>query len=134
FLVGARMHEPGRKEKRRGLASAARLTLSLAYYRDLPGLLPAQSVGPQRSGEGDGRFCVSAAAQIAIRENAVRGDPFARLGEDLFGVGLEHQPLARAPAPRIHLGVEALGELVLVIMRVLLRPQVDVALRAAQRL
>src|SRR6185312_15237731 len=48
FLVGARMHEPGCKEKRHGLASAARLTLSLAYYRDLPGFLPAQSVDSQR--------------------------------------------------------------------------------------
>ena len=52
---------------------------------------------------------------------------------DVLGVGLENQPLAGAPAPRVHLGVEAVGEFLLVIMRVELRPQVDIALGLAQR-
>src|SRR6476646_8398723 len=105
-----------------------------AAKRWAPNYSAAQGRRPNASAERDDRLLVAPGAQIAVREDAVRGDPVARLLVDVGGVGLEHQPLARAPAPRVHLGVEALGKLVLVIMRVLLRPQVDVALRAAQRL
>jgi hypothetical protein len=49
-----------------------------------------------------------------------------------LGIGLEHQPLARAPAPRIHDGMEALGEFVLIVMRVAVRAWVEIALRPLQ--
>ena len=62
-------------------------------------------------------------------EDLVPGDPVDRLVEDLARVGLEDDALARPPAPRVHHGVEALGELVLVVVRVELGPQIDVALR-----
>src|SRR6185437_14494928 len=88
---------------------------------------------PTNLHQRDGCFLVLARADIAVREDAVRGDPVARLLVDFRRVGLEYHSLARTPAPRIHLGVEALREFLLVVVRVELRPQVDVALRAAQR-
>ena len=53
--------------------------------------------------------------------------------EHLLGIGLEDDALAGPPAPRVHAGVEALGELGLVVVRVEFGPQVDVALRPSQR-
>jgi hypothetical protein len=44
-------------------------------------------------------------------------------------VGLEDKPLAGAPAAGVHQRVEALGEFVLVVMRVAVGAQVEVALR-----
>ncbi len=79
------------------------------------------------------RALVLPAAHAAIREYPVVGDPLARLLEHLARVGLEHQPLAGTPAARVHAIVEPLRKLVLVVVRVKLRPHVDVALRAAQR-
>jgi hypothetical protein len=46
-----------------------------------------------------------------------------------LGVGLEDEALAGAPAAGVHLRVEALGEFVLVVMRVAVGAQVEVALR-----
>src|SRR6476469_3706983 len=80
-----------------------------------PNYSAAQGRRPNASAERNDRLLVASGAQIAVREDAVRGDPVARLLVDVGGIGLEHQPLARTPAPRVHLAVEALGELVLVI-------------------
>src|SRR5262249_42711462 len=79
------------------------------------------------------RFFIIAASHAGIGEHAVGGNPLERLLVDFFGIRLEYQPLAGSPAPRIHHCMEAIGELVLVIMGVKLRPQVDIALRPAQR-
>jgi hypothetical protein len=68
-----------------------------------------------------------------LRRNAVPCDPVDGLGVGLLRVGLEHQALARAPATGVDQRVEALGEFVLVVMRVAVGAQVEVALRAAQR-
>src|SRR3569623_445664 len=101
----------------------------LAMARAVRGLL--RTAGGLRQRQG--RLFVLAGAHGTFREHAVRGDPLEALLVDLLGVGLEHQALSGAPAPRVHLGVEAVRELVLVIVRVELRPQVEVALRLAQR-
>src|SRR6516162_3168456 len=82
---------------------------------------------------GQRRLFVIAAAHAAIGKHAMRGDPFERLLVDFLGVRLEDQPFAWSPAPRIHQGMEAIGELVLIIVSVELRTQIDVALRTAQR-
>jgi hypothetical protein len=48
-----------------------------------------------------------------------------------FEYGSNTSRSTRAPAPRIHLVMEAHREFLLVVVRVKLGPQVDVALRAA---
>src|SRR5215831_9356325 len=78
------------------------------------------------------RGLVFAAAHFAAREDAVLLDPGKRLLERRFRVRLEHQPLAGTPAPGIHLIVEAQRKFFLVVVRVELGPQIDVALGAAQ--
>jgi hypothetical protein len=50
-----------------------------------------------------------------------------------FRIGLEHQPLARAPAPRIHDRLKALREFVLVVMGAAVEARVEIALRPPQR-
>ncbi len=77
---------------------------------------------------------VIARAHAAALEDLVLGNPVERLLEHVAAVGLEHDAFARPPAPRIHRRMEALGELHLVVVGVELRPQIDVALGAAQRL
>src|SRR3954471_13669658 len=79
------------------------------------------------------RALVALRAQIVALENAALADPVARLLEDVLRIGLEHDALAGSPAARVHAGVIALGKLVPVEVRVELRPQVDVALRALER-
>src|SRR5262245_34235919 len=79
------------------------------------------------------RLFVIAASHAAIGKHAVRGNPFERLLVHFFGIGLENQPFARSPAPRIHHRMEAIGEFVVVIMGVEFRPQVDITLRPPQR-
>ena len=61
------------------------------------------------------------------------GDPLEGLLVHLLGVRLEHQPLAWTPAARVDQRVIAHREFVLVIVRVAIGPQIDVALCAAQR-
>src|SRR5262245_47791083 len=79
-----------------------------------------------------GRLLVTGAAHLSFWENAVGSNPLERFLIDFLGVGLENQAFAGPPAPGIHLGVEAVRKLLLVIMGVELRPQVDVALGLAQ--
>ena len=81
----------------------------------------------------DDGLVVAAGAHLAVFEDAVLGDPALRVVEGFARVGLEHDALARAPAARVHLLEEARREFVAVVVRVALGPQVDVALRAAQR-
>ena len=71
-------------------------------------------------------------ANPAFGEDAVLGDPVDRLVVGFLGVGLEHEAFARTPAPRVHQRVVAHREFVLVVVRVAVRPQIDVALRATQ--
>src|SRR5262245_55922207 len=66
-------------------------------------------------------------------EDAVLGDPLDGLVEDLLRVRLEHDALARAPAPGVHQRVEADRKLVPVVMGVAIRPQVAVPLRLLER-
>ena len=97
------------------------------------------SVGLMRAGAGGygvearDRLLVLARAHAALGEDAPLGDPLDRPVEDLLRVGLEHQALAGAPAPGVHEGMEADRELVAVVVRVEIGPDVDVALRALQR-
>ena len=65
----------------------------------------------------------------AFGEDAVRCDPVDGLGVGFLGVGLEDEALAGAPAAGVHQRVEALEEFVLVVMRVAVGAQVEVALR-----
>src|SRR5262249_28560321 len=82
---------------------------------------------------GDDGILVGARAHAAVGEDAVVGDPFEGLLVDLLGVRLDHEALARTPAARVHHGVVTRGELVLVVVSVAIRAQVDVALRALER-
>src|ERR1043166_5938429 len=79
------------------------------------------------------RILVPAGPHLAVLEDLALGDPGEGLLEHLLGVGLEDDALAGAPATRVHAGMEALGELIPVVVGVELGPQVDVALGAAQR-
>jgi hypothetical protein len=65
-------------------------------------------------------------------EDGVLCDPVDGLGVGFLGVGLEDEALAGAPAAGVHQRVEALGEFVLVVMRLAVGAQVEVALRAVQ--
>src|SRR5262249_2650039 len=71
-------------------------------------------------------------AHVGAGEDLVLRDPLEGFLEGLLGVGLEHQALARTPAARIHLGMPAGRELLLVVVRVAVGPQVDVALGALE--
>src|SRR4051812_45116022 len=82
--------------------------------------------------ERHARVFVLAGAHGALLENIALGDPVERGLEHLARIRLEYDALARAPAARIHLVEEACRELLPVVVRVELRPQVDVALRALQ--
>ena len=73
--------------------------------------------------EGDRRLVVVARAHSAFGEDLVPGDPVERLLVRLPRVGLEDDALARPPAPRVHHRVLALGEFVLVVVGVELRPR-----------
>ena len=57
----------------------------------------------------------------------------SRALERLPSVRFEHDALAWPPAPRIHLVAKPGRKLLLVIIRVTLRPEIDVALREPQR-
>ena len=70
-------------------------------------------------------------AHPAVGEDAVLCDPVDGLGVGFLRVGLEDEAFAGAPAAGVHQRVEALGEFVLVVMRVAVGAQVEVALRAA---
>src|SRR5277367_3357977 len=83
-------------------------------------------------GKRDGRSIVFPRSHAPVRKNLVFRNPLERLLEDLPGIGLEYDPLTRTPAPRIHHGMEALREFVLVIMGVEFRPQIDIPLRPPQ--
>src|SRR6266700_1904201 len=83
---------------------------------------------------GHNRLVVVAGAHASGLENPVLGDPVKRLREYFAAIGLEYDALTRAPATRIHRGMEAFGKLHFVVMRIQLRPQIDIALRPAQRL
>src|SRR5437868_4793731 len=76
---------------------------------------------------------VDAGAHLACWEGGGRRDPGEGFLVHLFGVGLEDEPLARAPAPRVDLVTEAGREFLAVIMGIEVRPQIDVALRPAER-
>src|SRR5207244_3138404 len=65
--------------------------------------------------ERDCRRIVVARAHGARLEDAVLRDPFERLLVDVARIRLEHDTLARPPAPRVHDCVEAVGEFVLVV-------------------
>src|SRR6266446_4191583 len=82
---------------------------------------------------GDDRILVPAGTHAAIGEDAVVRDPPEGLFVDFFGVGLEHEALARAPAARVHHGMVPRWEFVPVVVSVEIGPQVDVALRAPER-
>ena len=91
-------------------------------------------VEPTLLGVGDDRTCVILLPIPVSRSKMLAvGDPVVGLVEDFLGIGLEHQPLARPPAARVHPAWIARRELVLVIVRVEFRPQIDVALGALQR-
>src|SRR5215510_405956 len=78
------------------------------------------------------RLLVLARAHGAGGEDLVLGDPLEGLVEDLLRIGLEHDPLPGAPAPRVHQRVEADRKLVPVVVGVAIGPDVDVALRALE--
>src|ERR1700720_242560 len=80
----------------------------------------------------DGGSIVFSRSHAPFREDLVLRDPLERLLEDFLRIGLEYDPLARPPATRIHDSVETVREFVLVVMGVKFRPQVNIALRAAQ--
>src|SRR5258706_11815051 len=96
----------------------------------LPWSLPAITGS---GGQRQARILVAARAHGAGLEQLALADPLEGILEHFPGVGLEHDALARAPAPRVHLAEEALREFIAVMVRVELRPQIDVALRQAQR-
>src|ERR1700722_3179886 len=79
------------------------------------------------------RAFIPTGTHVGTGEDLVARDPLERLLEPLLCVGLEHEPLARAPAAGVHHGVPARRELLLVVVRVALRPQVDVTLGALER-
>src|SRR5262250_947162 len=79
--------------------------------------------------QGQHRLLIGAASHLVFGENAVRGDPVARRRERLAGVRLEHDALTRSPSPGVHQIAEARRKFLAVIVRIELRPQVDVALR-----
>src|SRR3954452_15390572 len=84
-------------------------------------------------GKGDRRPLIIAGSYSAVGEDLVPCDPVERFFEHLFRIGLEHNPFSRPPAPRIHAGMKTVGEFILVVVCVAFGPQVDVALRRAQR-
>jgi hypothetical protein len=78
------------------------------------------------------RIFVAAVAHAAPSAKMPWRDPFEGLIVGFLRLGFEHEPLARAPAPRTHHRVEALWELVLVVMRVEVGAQVEIALPTPQ--
>src|ERR1700736_2995122 len=88
---------------------------------------------PGRLGShGQDRVFVAAGTHLARRKNGVGGDPVARLLVGLSRIGLEHYPFAWPPAARIHLVTEPNRKLLLVVMCIALRSEVDVALGQPQ--
>ena len=75
------------------------------------------------------RSLVVAVARPAFGENAVARDPVDGLGVGVLSVRLEDQAFAGAPAAGVHQRVEALGEFVLVVMRVTVGAGLDVVLQ-----
>src|SRR3984893_18176625 len=84
-------------------------------------------------GGADHGVFISAGSHSAVGENTVLGNPPEGLLVNFLAIGLEHKTLARAPAPRIHLGMIALGKFLLVVVRIEIGPQIDIALGAAKR-
>src|SRR5262245_18762876 len=95
--------------------------------------VPPPAFTPALGLERDAGLLVLARPHAVLVEDFALRDPLEGLLEHLARVGLEHDALARTPAPRVDLGVEARGELLAVVVGVELGAQVDVALRAAQR-
>src|SRR5581483_939079 len=87
------------------------------------------SIGGQRN-HG---LLVNAAAHLPSLENLMLGNPLVRPLVHFLRVRLENEPLARPPAPRVHLGVETLRKFLLVVVGVKLRPEIDAGLCSAQR-
>src|SRR6185295_9321784 len=80
-----------------------------------------------------GGLVVVALAHAALGEDGALGDPLEGFFEYLARVRFEHDALAGSPATCIHLIVEARGEFLLVIVRVQIGAQIDVALCPPQR-
>ncbi len=80
----------------------------------------------------DGRVAVAAGTEGVSRENAMARDPVSRLVKGFLSIGFKHQPLTWSPASGIHGVVVLEREFALVVVRVLIRTQVDIALRTAQ--
>src|ERR1051325_9765413 len=95
---------------------------SAALMRSLPSTLHLKD-----------RVLVDAGAHLAVGENPVRRDPGEGFVVHLFCVGLEDEPLARTPAARVDLVAEARRKFLAVIMGIEVGPQIDVALRPAER-
>src|SRR5258705_6236188 len=87
--------------------------------------------GRRRVIEGDDGVFVTSSSHVG--EDLALGDPGEGVFVDLLAVGLEDDALARAPASRVHGGMEAFGKFTGVIVGIALRSHVDIALRAAQR-
>src|SRR6516162_929486 len=82
---------------------------------------PSSSTWRGRScadGQRERGLVVIAEAHLPGLEDPVLGDPVKGPFKGLSVVGLEHDPLARPPAPRVHRGVECFRKLALVVMRV----------------
>src|SRR5215468_9828496 len=75
---------------------------------------------------------VVARAHLSGLEDPVLGYPVKRPLKGLFVVGLEDDPFARSPAPRVHHGVEMFWKLALIVVRVEVGSQINVALRPLQ--
>src|SRR3954462_13129135 len=90
---------------------------------------------PSRSrlGERYAGIVVASRSHVLPLEDSALTDPLEGAVEGLLRVRLEQDALARSPPPRVGLREEALGKLVAVVLRVQLRPQVDVALGKTQR-
>src|SRR5262245_23687192 len=90
----------------------------------------ARSLAPER---GDG-LLIAAASHAVAREDLALGNPGKGFGENFPAIGLENDALTGPPAPRVHSGVETLGEFAAVIVRVAFGTHVDVTLGLAQGL
>src|SRR5580704_232733 len=97
-------------------------------------LLPwSREVNGLRLRTRDRCLLIAARTHFAPRKNAALSDPLEGVLEGLLGIGLEHNPLARPPAPAIHLFVETRRKFLLVVVSVEFGPQVDVKLCPPQR-
>jgi len=75
------------------------------------------------------RFSVLARDGVVFFKNSTLQNPLLGILVYVVGVGLENDALARAEQARVHHVVEPARELLLVIVRVAVRVQVNVGLR-----